>query len=142
MSYSLTLHRYWIWANRLRELFDLSITEKDIEHEKNFPIWFADDPGLLMSHWYAALYVVIEGYQEIGLKDNIIDSLITSPYVDLLRRYRNGVCHFQKDYFDNRFVNFMEPPDIVKWIRSLNLEFGRFFIEQARKKKASSDNNN
>jgi hypothetical protein len=50
-----------------------------------------------MSYWYAALYVVIEGWRDLGLADATIDALLQSPNVDLLKRYRNGVFHFQKD---------------------------------------------
>lgn len=82
-----------------------------------------------MSHWYASLYVVVEGYQELNLHDAKIDALLTSPHVHLLRRYRNGVDHFQKTYFDARFVDFMGPPDTPQWARNLNREFGRFFLE-------------
>ena len=106
-----TLHRYYIWANRLRDYFDKSLATKGMPSEASFPAWFAEDVGLFMSHWYAALYVVVEGYRELGLQNAKVDALLTSPNVDLLRRYRNGVDHFQKSYFDARFVDFMGPPD-------------------------------
>lgn len=133
-----TLHRYWIWANRLRDLLDRVLAQRGMPTEESFPVWFADDPGLLMSHWYAALYVVVEGYQELGLHDAGIDQLLASSYVDLLRRYRNGVCHFQRGYFDSRFIDFMGPPGTPAWVRKLNAEFGRFFLEQLRNAGAES----
>ena len=126
------LHRYFMWANRLRDHLDKALVARGSVKEVDFPIWFADDPGLFMSYWYAALYVVIEGYQELELHDPKIDALLTSPNVDLLRRYRNGVDHFQKDYFDGRFIDFMGPPDTPRWTRELNKEFGRFLIESIR----------
>jgi hypothetical protein len=58
---------------------------------------------LYMSYWYGALYVVIEGWRELKLADTGIDNLLESPNVDLLRKYRNGVFHFQADYNDKRF---------------------------------------
>lgn len=84
---------------------------------------------LCMSYWYGGLYVVIEGWKELKLKDNIIDSLLDSPNVDLLRRYRNGTFHFQRNYFDERLLRFMRDGiDCVPWIRNLNQEFGRYFL--------------
>lgn len=55
---------------------------------------------LYMSYWYGGLYVVIEGWQRLKLSDDIIDNLLISSNVQLLKRYRNGVFHFQKEYID------------------------------------------
>ena len=130
MNEAVTLHRYWIWANRLRELLDGALAARGMPTDEDLLAWFADDAGLLMSHWCAALYVLVEGYRELELHDPQIDQLLASAHVDLLRRYRNGVCHFQKDYFDSRFTDFMGPPDTPEWVRNLNREFGRFFLQQ------------
>lgn len=122
---ALSLHRYYIWANKMRENFDSIVsTKKDIKPED-----FADELGLYMSYWYGGLYVVIEGWQDIKLSDEKIDSLLKSDNVELLRRYRNGAFHYQKNYFDDRFFDlFLKGQEVIKWIRQLNLEFGRFFL--------------
>jgi hypothetical protein len=127
------LHRYYIWANRLRDFMDKALAARRTQSPPDFPDWLANDVGLFMSHWYAALYVVIEGYRELGFHDPKIDALLASPNVELLRRYRNGVDHFQKDYFDARFVEFMTPGDTPRWIRDLNREFGRFCLETSQR---------
>ena len=126
----IALHRYYIWANRLRELYVSTLATHPQINEQNYITWFADDPGLLMSHWYAALYVVVEGYVESCFQDAIIDDMLISKNVDLLKRYRHGVCHFQEKYFDGRFTDFMGSPDSAQWVGRLNEEFGRFFLEQ------------
>ena len=88
------------------------------------------ESNLYMSYWYGGLYVVIEGWQALKLSDPVIDPLLQSPNVDLLRRYRNGVFHFQKKYYDNRFIDFItDGKNTVEWFRSLNREFGRWFLE-------------
>ena len=91
--------------------------------------WFAADEGVFLSHWYAALFVVIEGWHQMKLKDIVIDDLLSSCNVDLLRRFRNGVCHFQPNYLDDRFITFMAEPTTVAWVRKLNTEFGRYFLQ-------------
>ncbi len=120
----LALHRYFIWANQMRNHFDSLLGSGEERSGNNI------EPFLYMSYWYGGLYVVIEGWKKLGLSDPTIDSALHSPNVDLLRRYRNGVFHFQKKYYDDRFMKFMsDGQDCVLWVRDLNREFGRFFLE-------------
>ena len=127
MSPTLTLHRYFIWANRMRTHFDQVISEGDLDGTRE------TESLLYMSYWYGGLYVVIEGWQALKLSDSIIDELLTSPNVNLLRRYRNGVFHFQPEYNDARFDQFMtQGVDQVTWVRTLNEQFGRYFLEPTR----------
>ena len=81
-------------------------------------------------YWFASLYVVIGGWRELGLKDDKIDALLGSDYVNLLRRLRNGVFHFQRDYFDPRFREYLKTGDpATNWADDLHDEFSRYFLE-------------
>jgi hypothetical protein len=126
------LHRYYIWANKMRIDFDTLLEHQvkgTIDKEE-----FEIESFLYMSYWYSALYVVVEGWLDLKLSDTVINGLLQSPNVDLLKRYRNGVFHFQKEYYDNRFIEFMsEGKDSVKWVRNLNQEFGRWFLESFKR---------
>lgn len=122
----LALHRYYIWANRLREHFDSAIADMPLSDQPESV--FADDRGLFLCNWYAALYVVVEGWNELKLADEEIDALLTSPNIDLLRKFRNCVYHYQSDYSDSRFLDLMQAQGVVSWVRQLNLEFGRYFL--------------
>lgn len=95
----LTLHRYFIWANRMRTEFE-GVLERQRIGNGVFPI----EAHMYMSLWYACLYVVIEGWNTLGLNDEAISVLLKSHNVSLLKRYRNGVFHFQRRYFDQRFL--------------------------------------
>ena len=136
-----TLHRYYIWANKMRTDFD-DILKRNLQ--KTIPNGqFEIESNLYMSYWYAALYVVIEGWQELGLKDDKIDTFLDSPNISLLRRYRNGVFHFQSDYYDERFLGFIRDGiKCVEWIRNLNLEFGRYFLSWFEQKNATKTSGN
>ncbi len=84
-----------------------------------------------MSHWYGSLYVVVEGWVELGLQDPIVDTLLQSPNVELLRRFRNGTFHFQRKYWDQRFVDFWdESQGTVDWVANLNEAFGSYFLRE------------
>lgn len=139
-----SLHKYFVWCDKMRVLFRQAIREfydnplnefilKDVKEITFNHIW-ATDVGLYMSYWYAGLYVVVEGWQELKLYDEKINLLLQSPYVELLKRYRNGVFHFQKDDFDRRFSDLIDiGADTAKWIYDLNNEFGRYFLNYFKK---------
>jgi len=125
-----SLHRYFIWANRFREHFEKAILTLE-DSESSVESTWADDYGLFMAHWYGALYVVVEGWKELGLKDLVIDGLLESSNVELLKRFRNGAFHFQKEYFDSRFTNFWnDSKQTVPWVRQLNSAFSQFFLKE------------
>jgi hypothetical protein len=119
----LTLHRYFIWANRMRTHFD-EMLSRDVPAEQ-----MQIECLLYMSYWYGGLYVVIEGWRVLKLTDPTIDTLLRSPNVGLLRQYRNGTFHFQRKYFNDKFNDlFAKGTDTVAWVRNLNAEFGRYFL--------------
>lgn len=122
-----SLHRYYIWANRMRVHFD-EILEDDSKDKKIRDI----ETNMYMSVWYGLLYVVIEGWQKLKLSNKVIDDLLRSDNVQLLKRYRHGTFHFQKRYDDVRFQDFFEKDGTPEWVRSLNKEFGRWFLDELR----------
>ena len=122
----ITLHRYYIWANKMRTHFDEILKEglSGKIPDKQFEI----EANLYMSYWYGGLYVVIEGWKQLVLSDGTIDLLLKSKNVALLKTYRNGVFHFNKKYYDNHFLDLISKGEkSVNWIRALNKEFGRYF---------------
>jgi hypothetical protein len=127
-----SLHRYFVNANYMRTLFDEYIERTKLPPEFGSLDWL--NMNVLMGQWYGNLYVVIEGWKELQLADSVINKLLKSPNVPLLKRYRHGVFHFQKKYFDRRFMGLIEANEVPKWIRTLNREFGRFFLEYLKTK--------
>ena len=106
-----TLHRYFIWANRMRTHFDEILAREQCPFEG---VAFIES-FLYMSYWYGGLYVVIEGWKALNLSDDIINELLDSRNVKLLKRYRNGVFHFQHDYHDRRFHEFMSQAQLPRF---------------------------
>lgn len=121
----LSLHRYYIWANRMRVHFLDLLSSGDISSSQG-----KIESRLYLSYWYGGLYVVVEGWKELDIVDEPIDRLLDSPNVGLLRRFRNGVFHFQKKYNDARFFDLIkEREDVVQWVHALNAQFGRYLLE-------------
>lgn len=133
----IVLHRYFIAASKMRILFDQTLCNAEYwkKYEGRDPVstaylMHADDYGIFMLYWYGGLYIVIEGYRELALSDAKIDDLLISPNVDSLRRCRNTVFHFQTDYFDKRFLNFIGQQGVVQWVRQLTEAFSEFFLRE------------
>ena len=139
-----SLHRYWIYSNRMREYFEAALMasqqdfsslakETDLAKATLSTVTFAIGPGIFMSYWYGSLYVVIEGWRQLRLTDPKIDPLLLSPNVRLLKKYRDGVFHFQKNYFDDRFLGFIKAKDSVEWVRTIHSELGEYFRREIPK---------
>lgn len=128
-----TLHRYFIWANRMRNHFHQIIDGQGPppvpDDHTAYSKWLIA-PFAYVSYWFATLYVVAEGWQELGLNDSKIDTLLNSSYCNLLKRYRNGVFHYQKTYFDRRYTEFYDKrDDIMEWVNKVHEELSRYFLE-------------
>ena len=118
--------RYLFWADLLRRKLDEFLEGSHLS-DKWQDRWhyFA-----YMSFFYGAEFVVIEGWREAGLHDRVIDdSLVSwSDVVNLLRRYRNGVFHYQPKIIESKFMLFLkEAEQSVLFVRSLHDEFLRYF---------------
>ena len=137
----MALHRYYIWTTLMKRDFESALLKGDWMTSSNesvllFPIkYISGEVGTYMSYWYGGLYVVAEGWIEIGLSDYRVDPLIEHQNISLLKRYRNGAFHFQKDYFDARFLDFETEKSSVEWVRSLSLALGTWFLEYMREHK-------
>ena len=91
---------------------------------------------VLMLHFYSALWVAIEAWRKCPLTDETIDELLTDPAFDqnvqLLRRFRNGVYHYQPDLLNERVLAFLrEGEHAVTWAFLLHDEFKRVVWEMA-----------
>jgi hypothetical protein len=126
-----SLHRYYIWANRLRIAFDEAARrEYESGGAESSNDMLVRDSMVFLSHWYAALFVVIEGWGRLSLSDSKVGTLLSSPNVTLLKEFRHGVSHFEPTYFSSRFIDFFKAKDIVPWVRELNLAFGAYFLSR------------
>lgn len=141
MEEIIALHRYYICANRFRTLFDsLFPLPQDWQENRTPQHSLHGDLGIFMNHWYAGLYTVVEGWRELKLSDPKIDKLIHSDNVHLLRKFRNTVYHYQRDYYDKRYLEFLQGAmEKVPWIWELNRELGLYFLKRFRLEDPSSE---
>lgn len=82
------------------------------------------------AHWLASLYVVIEGWEELSLDSSTINKLLSRyrDFVSVLRRFRNGVYHYQPQIFNSRLTEFpRKNSETITWAAALMYEFKRWF---------------
>lgn len=133
----ISLHRYWICADRMRLLFYDSL--KNEGHEplpgELYPfshiLIHGGDVGIFMGAWYSYLYAVIEGYIDLKLSNDAIDKLISSDHANRLKRFRNATFHVQKEWLSPKTLGIFEKDhedDHVVWIRDLHEKMGAYLL--------------
>jgi hypothetical protein len=125
------LYRYVIITHRIHAQFTQlqeSAEYKQKQHSlstNDFVIYLLSGPPCLYFIWCGLLFTVVEGYQDLKLTDSQVDALLSqSTRVDALRRCRNGVFHFQKDYFDDRLIAPMRDLFFTEWALQLMKALG------------------
>ncbi len=132
--------RYLFWADLLLNHY-LHLQSPSESASEIDPDWFR---FALQSQWLGSEWVVIEGWQEAGFHDSVIDTLLEGApdILDLLRRYRNAVFHYQPGMWDDRFDAFMQSAqEHVLWISSLHNEFLRYFWDFVQQVKSGQEGN-
>ncbi|GAB6283257.1 MAG: hypothetical protein STSR0008_20170 [Ignavibacterium sp.] len=119
---------YLFWADLHRRQFESWMeTEPDIDDSEVESEFIAR-----LSAWYSSLWVVIEGWKELSLSDKYVDELLTSAprYMDLLKRHRNGVFHYQPNLLHKKLVDFLDAGEgAMFWVHLLHNEFCRFYFD-------------
>ncbi|NPC42939.1 hypothetical protein [Nocardioides sp. zg-1230] len=123
----LALHGYFLNASFLRDVFMRRVRRAQ-SSEAIDPVTFMDDQ-ISMSLWYATLYVVIEGWRQAKLADPDVDALLADNHADRLRRFRNQVFHYQREYDNPRLLDFLGEDDAdakaaTDWVRRTHAALG------------------
>jgi hypothetical protein len=123
------LHKYFLYASQMQSHFEMKLRAEVAGSANPQPIEPVRD--VYMSLWYGTLYTVVEGWVELRLTHDYVDALLaTSENVNLLRRCRNTIFHYQNDYTDDRYLEFISKAGIVPWITSLHRGFSDWFLEK------------
>jgi hypothetical protein len=130
-----TLYRYFAYAAHMRTLFRreanpewLKMMSADMS---GLLMFFYSAPGIYFLYSYAGIYLVIEGWRYLGLKDERINDLLESPFVERLRLFRNATFHYQREPLSWKHLQFFgtEEERTEEWLNEVYKEFERFFAE-------------
>jgi hypothetical protein len=86
----------------------------------------ADDFLVYLTYWLAGLFVVAEGWKELGANYPDIDNSLAEHW-DSLKRFRNAVFHFQPN--DRKHMQFFEV-ERFNWAKDLHEAWRAFFAAQ------------
>jgi hypothetical protein len=81
--------------------------------------------------WIALIYVVIERYEGLNVRDERVDVLLTdAERVTALRRFRHTLFHPQKELSGKKFIDFKFDEDNPIWCVAVNAAFRAFFARE------------
>jgi hypothetical protein len=123
-----TLHRYFLHADFMRRHWvdDVRVNGAHLP-DSGTPAGIRQ--FCYLSYWYGALHVVAEGWRDLRLTDPVVDPLLASERIGLLRRYRNGTFHFQDAYFDGRILDLIMDDGSAQWVNDLHQAIGAALLE-------------
>ncbi|SFB72661.1 hypothetical protein SAMN05421780_101126 [Flexibacter flexilis DSM 6793] len=135
----ISLHKYWIYADKMRLLFRNAVKEnaEEIQKESHNEIeafvkthlMLLGEFGIFKSFWYSSLYTVIEGYQDLKLSIPEIDELLDAENIGKLKLFRNGTYHFQKEIYNHKLLAVDQSDEFVEWIYKIHKELGNHIIK-------------
>lgn len=123
--------RYLYWSELNRQRLDQFTEKADMSKPDDSWKWWA-----FMSQWYGSLWVVVEGWKTLMVKDQKIDYLLSNwpQYSLLLKRFRHGVYHCRPTLLDKKSLEFVrQGRAAVYWATALHEEFQRFYWEWPNK---------
>jgi len=129
----ITLYRYFAYAAHMRSLFRREVNQDWLNmisaDSSGVLLFLYSAPGVYLLYSYSGIYLVIEGWKDLGLRDPEIDKLLDCPLVDRLRLFRNATFHYQKETLSWKHFQFFgtEEEQTEKWLNGLYSAFERFF---------------
>ena len=130
---AVNLFRYTMWANSMMDKFEKVLVRDHSKIKKQMKEnQFVFDEKLLESEmyhclWFGILYIVIEGWPRLRIRNEPITKLLRSPNKKLLKNFRDATFH-PEDYDDERILDMMSVgQSSIDWAREVTIEFKKFF---------------
>jgi len=118
-----SLCRYRSWSVSLRAIVAPTLREyEDGAQQLTGPL------VAFLNYGFASLFVISEGWRELKIPDERIANVLSEDHLEVLRRYRNGVFHFQRDFGDDRFLGILQAgTDTLRRVKELDAAYDAFF---------------
>lgn len=129
-----SLYLHWCTADTVKQFIGLKLPEKAHGNLQGqvatllLSVIESHSTFIRLQIWYALLYVVVEGYQELGGGDEQLDKLLSdNDMVDAMRRFRNAVFHPQEDPLSEKLTGFLTKQGSEDWPHAVNRAFQQYF---------------
>jgi len=130
----ISLHRHFLAADAVKQFLFVALPVDPKTSRLRDDIMEAASmwSGMLrLQVFYALMYVVVEGYRELGCHDPKVDSLLVQAhFVDGFRRFRNANFHFQEDPISPKLLEFLTAEGSEKWAHDLYAALKAFFEKE------------
>ncbi len=120
-----SIYRQWIWADHLRNYFEETLPEKELNINGNFtiePYW------MFMCLWYGILFSVLDALKELEVEIPEVQDDINVIY-PILKKYRNGVFHIQKNYWPDKWLMLILDESTASKIERIHKKVGEFLLK-------------
>lgn len=130
-----SLHRHWVWADRMKELFEYYLRKEGLPPEESLN---PDQPYMLSSMfscmflWYALLYVTCDGVEKVGKAKMSDVSSAFNKVRKTLYQFRNAIFHVQSQYWSQKLMDVFKDEEIVDGIRATHVSVGTWLEEQLK----------
>lgn len=116
---TVALWEYWHSANIMHDRAEFLYEDLD----ETIGAW--QEYRTYYTYWLASLYVVMEGFEALGLRDAAIDDLL-HKHRDSLRLFRNSAFHFHKE--PHKFMQFHDDEGLrLNWAEGVHQAFADYF---------------
>ncbi len=138
-----SLYKKFVWADALRreyeryEARDRDFMRSGLENKAVGSFEEAFEADMYLCLWFSVLYVVIEGWPLLRLKNEKLKPLLRSPTRNLLKDFRDATFH-PTDWRDERFdelVNLGKAS--FEWVVAVTDAFREFFEPLAQMDRAA-----
>lgn len=130
-----SLHRHWVWADRMKELFEFYLKKEGLPAEESLA---PDQPYMLsgmftcMFLWYGLLYVTCDGIEKVGEAKMSDIAPTYDAAKEKLHRFRNAMFHVQPRYWSPKLMDVLKDRKIIGQIRAIHVKVGQWLETQLK----------
>lgn len=131
-----SLHRHWVWADRMKELFEFYLKKEGLPAQESLA---PDQPYMLSSMftcmflWYGLLYATCDGIEEVSAARMSDIAPTYDAAKKTLRRFRNAMFHVQPCYWTPKLMDVLKDGKIVEQIRATHVKVGQWLETQLKR---------
>ena len=124
----MSIHRHWIWADRIREEY-FERLKADPPNDSDLVAYFLTGHGMYLCIWFGLEFAVWDELRSRGLEvPNAVKEI--AEISSSLKDFRHTIFHIQPDYLSAKMWNLLNKPDHQTKISKAHKEIGEWLSAQ------------